>query len=721
MSYSEQFILIFFGILIVEIIWLSIVMKNFNHLDTLHDKSNLDKDKYKKYLNIVKNCYTIPKVTFIILAIVPSVLGLIIFSILGFDSNATLKIMMVLITVSLILGTLSHITSKTIFRKILQSLNNDITTKKGKLSITSAIMYQIIPVTLICMISSYFLVSSAELESKSSIYRKHYEDTIINQTSGGIHSITELINSLNSIVYLDDENNAYIRDIYFTNYRIKKDGSGVVIMYEPAIDKEGNDLTRNIYLIDPINKNIYLKESTGITKILPTAYEDFGDYVQIDSIPGKIYKIDNYAGNDYSELLSSNKSIDIFLYFEEEFVTYNLNGVSFEAMDSGSDFFFTYAKELAPKYNNRVYGYYGNETHGVVIPVEVNGESLSIIVQYDLSNKNAVNSLIYLLIIFGITSFIVYNCARSLRADIQLVSEGIKNLADGKPEDLNDSLVVTTNDEVGELVVGFNKVQELTKENIVEIKSNEQTLMEKERLASLGELIGGIAHNMKTPIMSTAGAAEGLVELITEYRASIDNPQVTSDDHKEIASDMLEWVTKIKSYNSYMSDIITAVKGQASQLASGETEKFTLYDLTKRVEILIKHEIKKANLILKTDIKCDPAITLNGDINGLIQVVNNLISNSIFAYQGEPEKEIVYTIDADNDNIIMTVSDEGCGMSKETQSKLFKQMYTTKGKNGTGLGLYMSYSTIRGKFNGNITFESEEGKGTTFTITIPRK
>ncbi len=48
-------------------------------------------------------------------------------------------------------------------------------------------------------------------------------------------------------------------------------------------------------------------------------------------------------------------------------------------------------------------------------------------------------------------------------------------------------------------------------------------------------------------------------------------------------------------------------------------------------------------------------------------------------------------------------------------------MYTTKGKNGTGLGLYMSYSTIRGKFNGEMTFESEEGKGTTFTITIPRR
>ena len=69
----------------------------------------------------------------------------------------------------------------------------------------------------------------------------------------------------------------------------------------------------------------------------------------------------------------------------------------------------------------------------------------------------------------------------------------------------------------------------------------------------------------------------------------------------------------------------------------------------------------------------------------------------------------------------MEIEDHGCGMDEETQSKVFKQMYTTKGKNGTGLGLYMSYSTIRGKYNGTISFESHEGKGTIFTITIPIK
>ena len=60
-------------------------------------------------------------------------------------------------------------------------------------------------------------------------------------------------------------------------------------------------------------------------------------------------------------------------------------------------------------------------------------------------------------------------------------------------------------------------------------------------------------------------------------------------------------------------------------------------------------------------------------------------------------------------------------MTKETQDKLFKEMVTTKGKNGTGIGLYMSYSTIKGNFGGDIEFESNENIGTTFKVTIPIK
>lgn len=257
------------------------------------------------------------------------------------------------------------------------------------------------------------------------------------------------------------------------------------------------------------------------------------------------------------------------------------------------------------------------------------------------------------------------------------------------------------------------------KQDIQTIQNNQDMLMEKERLASLGQLIGGIAHNLKTPIMSISGAAEGLTDLINEYDASIGDPEVTNDDHHAIANDMREWITKIHSYTAYMSDIITAVKGQAVNLSENENNAFTVDELFKRVNILMKHEISNASLTLTLDVQVPSATTLVGDINSLVQVVNNLITNAIQSYNGRKGEEIKVLAKKLDNNLIISVIDHGCGMTKEVQDKLFNTMITTKGKNGTGLGMFMSYSTIKGHFNGDITFETEVNKGTTFNVILP--
>lgn len=256
-------------------------------------------------------------------------------------------------------------------------------------------------------------------------------------------------------------------------------------------------------------------------------------------------------------------------------------------------------------------------------------------------------------------------------------------------------------------------------EDMETIKNNQDILMERERLASLGQLIGGIAHNLKTPIMSISGAAEGLTDLVKEYDSSIDDPEVNSQDHHDIAKDMNEWIVKIKEYTEYMSDIITAVKGQAVTLSETENISFDIDELVKRVDILMKHELKNALIYMNVQMKAHKTTKIHGDINSLVQVINNMISNAIQAYNGKTEQNIDLILEKSNGNLIISVKDYGCGLPQKVQDKLFKEMITTKGKNGTGLGLYMSYSTIKAHFNGNITFETEEGKGTTFNIILP--
>lgn len=272
------------------------------------------------------------------------------------------------------------------------------------------------------------------------------------------------------------------------------------------------------------------------------------------------------------------------------------------------------------------------------------------------------------------------------------------------------------------------------------LKQNQEMLIERERLATLGQMVGGIAHNLKTPIMSIAGAMEGLEDLIREYDESIDDPDVTKEDHHAIAKDMSNWVAKVNSYDSYMSDVITAVKGQAVNFNEVSNDKFTVGELLKTVNILMKHELKNALVTLNINCAVPESITIKGNVNSLVQIVNNLISNAIQAYI-EPDEEqkdnkeditekdnneniakrkiIDLNVTKEKGNIVISVRDYGCGIPPKVQEKLFKSMVTTKGHNGTGLGLFMSYSNIRGHFNGDLKFTSEVGKGTTFYVIIP--
>lgn len=259
------------------------------------------------------------------------------------------------------------------------------------------------------------------------------------------------------------------------------------------------------------------------------------------------------------------------------------------------------------------------------------------------------------------------------------------------------------------------------KKDMQTIKNNQEILMERERLAALGQLIGGIAHNLKTPIMSIAGAVQGLENLIKEYDESIDDPLVNSQDHHDIAKDMETWIPKIRTYLEYMSDIITTVKGQAVALVNNEDDSFTVGELVKRVNILMKHELKNAYIYMNVIMKADENQILKGNVNSLVQVVNNMISNAIQAYNGKHDQNIELEINNKGNNVIFSITDFAGGLPLEVQDKLFKEMVTTKGKNGTGLGLYMSYSNIKAHFGGDITYKTEIGKGTTFNIIIPVK
>ena len=423
-----------------------------------------------------------------------------------------------------------------------------------------------------------------------------------------------------------------------------------------------------------------------------------------------------YTIDEIKDILSQMKKYgpetSTFILLDDKIIT--VSG------EEPSYFMVTYTKELSSNYNGRTYDSYGIDTQGATIILNTTEGTCYVGISYSIFSKEVTFFLVITcLILLLIVGLLLHYFSSSITRDINVVTDGLKNIYSNSKSTYMEKLPVISNDEIGDLTMAFNKVQDKTQGYIQTIKSNQETLMESERLASLGQLIGGIAHNLKTPIMSISGAAEGLTDLVKEYDSSIDDPEVTHQDHHDIAKDMTDWIEKIKTYTSYMSDIITVVKGQAVNLSSDNNIYFKVDELLKDINILMKHELKSALVTLDVQNYVSSELQINGDVNALVQVVNNMISNAIQSYNGKPNQVINLILKTDNSNLLIEIQDHGCGMPEKVKEKLFKEMITTKGKNGTGLGLFMSYSTIKAHFNGDITFESELNKGTKFTIIIP--
>ena len=451
------------------------------------------------------------------------------------------------------------------------------------------------------------------------------------------------------------------------------------------------------------------------------AAEKTGDiyYKSYKTAFNRYFTNDEY--NDIYTIIDKLKNMDR-MDSSHTFFLLNTNGEYITEDGSQlSPFFIKYSLEKSEAQGGRTYDYYCLDREGYVQKINYTGLGdiyVGVIystVQMTLFKFIVISDIVLLCIISLTLIYISYSLSR----DIKNVTTRLEKISDKNNDELTKTLPVTTENEMGNLIIAFNKTQEMTRKNVNQLKQNQDILMERERLASLGQLIGGIAHNLKTPIMSISGATEGLSDLIEEYKSSISDPNVTVQDHHEIANEMQEWISKIRNYTSYMSDIITAVKGQAVTFSENNQDSFTTEEVIKQVSLLMKHELKNALVDLNVINNTNPELKVKGNLNSLVQVINNIISNAIQAYNGKEDSQIDLIVNTKGNNLIISVRDYGCGMTEETKNKLFNEMFTTKGKNGTGLGLFMSYSNIKAHFNGDITFSSELNKGTQFNVIIP--
>ncbi len=253
------------------------------------------------------------------------------------------------------------------------------------------------------------------------------------------------------------------------------------------------------------------------------------------------------------------------------------------------------------------------------------------------------------------------------------------------------------------------------------MEENAKQMIEKARLVSLHNLIGGISHNMKSPLMSSSGGILALKNHTRKIENLITDMNNSGEysEYLEIVSDMRKWEDSIKNYLVYMSDIITAVKEQAASMIGNQNRRFEVKEVFSKLELLLDFELKRSNCSLNSIINVSEDTYIEGDISSLTQILGNAVINATQAYSQGGVINLI--ADKKPEGILFTIQDFGKGIPTEIKDRIFNEMVTTKGKDGSGLGLYFANIAIKSQFRGSISIESKEGKGTTISIIIPIK
>ncbi len=233
--------------------------------------------------------------------------------------------------------------------------------------------------------------------------------------------------------------------------------------------------------------------------------------------------------------------------------------------------------------------------------------------------------------------------------------------------------------------------------DVTQAKKDMEVMLKNESLVMLGELAGGVAHDINTPI---SAIKSGLLIFKTTAK---------TDDEKMLVERMDSCANKIVT-------LTNSLRNQIRNIGSNDVSDVNITAVIKDVSVIIHNELTKHRVNLNLEIKKD--LIVKGNSAKLSQVVTNIIVNAIQAYE-DKGGEVNVVVDKVGNNAIISIEDFAGGIPEHIRDNIGKNILTTKGVSGTGFGLYLAYSVITGAFGGEITFDSITGQGTVFYIRIP--
>lgn len=304
------------------------------------------------------------------------------------------------------------------------------------------------------------------------------------------------------------------------------------------------------------------------------------------------------------------------------------------------------------------------------------------------------------LVIFGLVVVLVASLggialSRRITRPLERLSTAVGKIGKG---DFDVNVDIHSHDEIGQLSNSFNNMVNELHEREQSLKKAQLALVQSEKMAAVGTLSAGLAHEVKNPLSAVLGYAQ-----LAKRKLPDDSPL---QDHLDT----------IESETRRCNDIIGNLM-QFSRQEKGELTEISANDVVEKSIGIVDHQLALGNVRISTDLAPDiPAIL--GNSNQLQQVLMNLAINAQQA-MGDDGGTVTIKTRVDGDSVLVIVDDTGPGIDKDVAAKIFEPFYTTKpAGQGTGLGLSVTYGIVK-DHDGDISVETSDTGGARFVVRLP--
>ena len=254
------------------------------------------------------------------------------------------------------------------------------------------------------------------------------------------------------------------------------------------------------------------------------------------------------------------------------------------------------------------------------------------------------------------------------------------------------------------------------------LQEEQQATLEAEKMASLGRLVAGFAHELNTPVGVAVGAASQVRDIAVDLGRMLEREEVSEDEIHEELTLLDEATTLALSNLRRAAGMVQSFKRTAVDQASEAEREYDLDEVIDDVVKALHSEFKRTPVRIEQ--QCRAGLRLYGPPGILVQLLTNLMQNSrIHAFaDGSRAGTIRIEAEADASRVRIVYSDDGAGMDGATLRRVFEPFFTTRrGSGGSGLGLYIAYNLVTRGLGGTIACDSAPGRGTRFAIEFPRR